>query len=221
MFDSLCKTLDYRLERCANHGLRFDSLRSSLEERRRNLPGEVLWDGVVAGFHFELQADVEEVQGLRARAEWFDTLNAYRSSFFHNGWRHGSGHFDADDLRAASKAPSMNALLVPDRSSLRSRSKPHEWTYNDGRTVDSVAETVRAGLDKLLRAIFEGPWRTPEPASWSAFAIRAPKRDRRACCASRRRDADGALHPGVHDRGARPAVPGVQRVLPGRPRAGR
>lgn len=208
VFDSLCKTL----ERCAYHGLRFDSLRSSLEERRRNLPGEVLWDGVVAGLHFELQAmsgaarvaideiiyiiarrhrvdprqasqepwaascliprrrrldrrtDVEEVRELRARAEWFDTLNAYRNSFFHNGWRHGGGHFDADDLRAASKAPSMNALLVPDRSSLRSRSKPHEWTYKDGRTVDDVAKAVRDGLDQSLRAIFEGPWRTPEPS---------------------------------------------------------
>jgi hypothetical protein len=208
LFDSLCKTV----ERCAYHGLRFDSLRSALEERRRNLPGEVLWDGVVAGLHFELQAmsgaarvaldeliyviarrhrvdprrasqepwaassliprrcrldrhtNVEEVRELRKRADWFDTLNAYRNSFFHNGWRHGGGHFDADDTRAASKTPSMNALLVPDRSSLRSRSKPHEWTYDEGRTVDSMAETIRNGLDQALRAIFEGPWRTPEPA---------------------------------------------------------
>jgi hypothetical protein len=52
--------------------------------------------------------DVPEIRRLRERASWFATLNAYRNSAFHHGWRHGAGHFSADDLRQAAKNAATN-----------------------------------------------------------------------------------------------------------------
>lgn len=106
---------------------------------------------------------VPEVSILRASASWFGRLNAYRNSFFHHGWRHGAGHFDAEDSRAATVDPAANALLIPDFDSLAGRAKPHEWTYHRSDTLDQIMKDLHEGLDAVLRGLCEGPWTTPEP----------------------------------------------------------
>lgn len=104
-----------------------------------------------------------EVSIFRARSPWFDALNRYRNSSFHHGVRHGHGHYDPKDTRAASRAPSMNALFAPDCASLKPRSKPHEWTWNDATTIDDVAGDAWKGLTEFLRELAEKRWNTKEP----------------------------------------------------------
>ena len=97
------------------------------------------------------------------RLAWFQLLNAYRNSFFDHDWRHGSGHFAADDARQAATEPAANALIVPDRSSLGRRSKPHEWTYKDGTATDDVMRLASEGLDGLVKDLCEQAWSVREP----------------------------------------------------------
>jgi hypothetical protein len=108
--------------------------------------------------------DRPEVAQLRARAAWFGTLNAYRNSFFHHGWRHGAGHFSPEEAHTAVRSPAANGLLLPDETSLKGRSKPHEWTWTTGRTVPAVAHDVYTGLDGLLEDLCHGQWATELPA---------------------------------------------------------
>lgn len=219
---AIVRSLTKTFSRSEYHFLRFSDLRQALDERRADLPGEVLFDELVDCIHFELQGfcgavrtavdeiiylvarrhavppsrarrvpweasdlisgvlkkgsrgDVPEVQLLRARAGWFATLNAYRNSFVHSGWQHGGGHFGQGDRRAAASVPAMNALLVPDEASLKSRKKPFEWTWNDGTTVDSVAERVHQGFDELLHELCAREWDTPVPSPGTAPANRHP-----------------------------------------------
>lgn len=111
------------------------------------------------------ECQVPEVEAIRRRSDWFDLLNAYRNSFFHHGWRHGTGHYGPEDIRTAARNPAANALLVADQSSLGGRSKPHERTYGDGTTVDDVVGLAKDGLHELLRELCEGPWSAAEPGS--------------------------------------------------------
>jgi hypothetical protein len=106
-------------------------------------------------------ADQPEVHRLRNHTAWFDLLNTYRNAFFHSGWKHGSGHFEPE--RKAAGLPAMNALLVPDRVSLAGRSRPYEWTYNDGTTVDDVCNGVYEGLLTMLGDLCAHEWGTPLP----------------------------------------------------------
>lgn len=109
------------------------------------------------------ECDVPEVRALAARAVWFDTLNAFRNTFYHHGWTHGGGHYSSDDSRLSSQAPEANGLLVPDRESLRGRSKPHEWTWTSRRTIDDVAAEIRNGLDDFLEELFR-EWKITDAA---------------------------------------------------------
>ncbi len=109
-----------------------------------------------------------EIQRLRARSTWFATLNAYRNSAHHHGWRFGGGHYDYNDRRKAAKSPAMNALLLPDVSSLVGRRKPFEWTWNSGARADSVAELVYRGLDELLFELCAVDWGMPVPPPGTA-----------------------------------------------------
>ncbi|MCC6527872.1 MAG: hypothetical protein IT373_34825 [Polyangiaceae bacterium] len=114
------------------------------------------------------ECDVEEIRVLRSMLDWFDTLNAFRNSFFHHGWRHGGGHFSAEDLRRATGFPSRNGLLVPDRESLVGRKKPFEWSWSKGTTVDDVARAARTGTEELAAELFDRIWQTPIPAPGTA-----------------------------------------------------
>jgi hypothetical protein len=107
--------------------------------------------------------DVPEVRRLRAHSSWFATLNAYRNSFFHHGWRHGSGNYGEGEEHSAARSPAANGLLLPDQESLKSRSKPHEWTWNNGQTVDAIARMVHEGLDAVVGELCEKEWGTPVP----------------------------------------------------------
>jgi len=111
---------------------------------------------------------VPEVAKLRVRKLWFETLNAYRNSFFHNGWRYGAGHYSKDDTSRAAQTPAMNGLLLPDRASLTTRSKPFEWSWSDRTHIDDVSREVRTGLDDLLRELCEADWATPTLAQGKA-----------------------------------------------------
>lgn len=115
-----------------------------------------------------VECTVPEVQAIRNLESWFDTLNAFRNTFFHHGWRHGGGHFSAEDLRASTQSPASNGLLVPDRESLRGRSKPFEWTWTNRTTVDEVALQVRQGTERLLDDILGSAWGTPIPPPGTA-----------------------------------------------------
>ena len=106
--------------------------------------------------------DVPEVHRMKANVAWFDMLNAYRNKFFHSGWLHGSGHYFRSS-RQIWDAPQRNALLVPDQSSLTSSSKPYDWTWNDGTTVDDVARRVHEGAEALVSELCELEWGTPMP----------------------------------------------------------
>ncbi len=87
------------------------------------------------------------------------SLNAYRNVFFHRGWAHGTGHFDSDGRQAA-ELPKMNALLVPDRTSLGGRSRPYDWTYNDGTTIDEVANEIHQGMISVVDELCANEWGT-------------------------------------------------------------
>lgn len=114
------------------------------------------------------ECQVKEIELVRQKSDWFDLLNAYRNSFFHHGWRHGTGHYAPDDINASAKNPAANALLVADRRSLAARSKPHERTYIDGTTVDDVLSLAKHGLHELLKELCEGPWSSAEPQPGTA-----------------------------------------------------
>ncbi|WP_437512372.1 hypothetical protein [Sorangium sp. So ce1099] len=114
------------------------------------------------------ECDVQEVRLLASKASWFGTLNAYRNSFFHHGWRHGSGHFPLDDVRPTAASPVSNGLLVPDKASLGGRSKPFEWTWTQKVTVDDVAREIRVGTEEFLTGLLESLWSTPPPPPGSA-----------------------------------------------------
>jgi hypothetical protein len=105
-----------------------------------------------------------EMNALKKHADWFDWLNAYRNSFYHHGWVSGSGHYDVQEGGVASLDPSMNALLVPDRESLKGKGKPFEWTWTEKNTVDTLARRFDDGLQSFLRAVFEGVWQVSQPA---------------------------------------------------------
>lgn len=106
--------------------------------------------------------DVPEVHRLRNRhLQWFDLLNAYRNTFFHSGWAHGSGHFD--DGRRAAESPRMNALRVPDRASLSGNSRPYDWTYNDKTTVDDIANDIFNGMVAMVDDLCSSEWGTNVP----------------------------------------------------------
>lgn len=109
------------------------------------------------------QCLVDEIKFLRTKDTFFDLLNAYRNTFFHHGWQHAFGHFDPSDGRSSAKTADTNGLLVPDMSSLVGRSKPSEWTYLEGRTIDDVYRGVNEGFDTTLKELFENYWATPEP----------------------------------------------------------
>lgn len=113
------------------------------------------------------ECDVPEIAEMRSRRDWYDTLNAYRNAFFHHGWRHGAGYFAKDDDTKASKAPSRNALILPDRTSLKGRNKPYEWTWNEGQMLDDVARSVHEDLGELINTLCSKHWGTPEPAQGS------------------------------------------------------
>lgn len=104
---------------------------------------------------------VPEVARLRAHDPWYRTLNAYRNAFYHNGWMHGSGHAEANTSGSAAGMPSRNGLLVPDQGSLVYGSKPFQWTWNDGTSVDDVVARVHGGLHDLLRELCEDDWAAP------------------------------------------------------------
>lgn len=105
--------------------------------------------------------DVEEVRLLRSRSDWFETLNAYRNSFFHHGWIHGNGHFSDEDFRGAARPPASNGLILPDRKSLLGRKKPFEWSWQERKTVDEVAATIRDGMDSLIDELTTKAWAIP------------------------------------------------------------
>lgn len=109
--------------------------------------------------------DVPEVHLLRKYADWYDWLNAYRNASFHHGWVSGTGHFSIDSTDKAASLPSMNALLLPDRDSLRGRGKPFEWTWSEGNNVDDLVRRLETGFGDLLRDMFENAWGVPTPAA--------------------------------------------------------
>lgn len=111
--------------------------------------------------------DVPEVRILRKYADWYDWLNAYRNASFHHGWVSGTGHFNVGSTDKAASFPSMNALLLPDRNSLRGRGKPFEWTWDEGNNVDDLASKFEAGFADLMRDIFENVWGKPTPGAGS------------------------------------------------------
>lgn len=104
--------------------------------------------------------DVPEVRILREQSAWFDVLNGFRNAFFHHGWAHGGGALETtgDSL---SRDPVRNGLLIPDRESLRGRGKPFEWTWTEARTIDTVVQEIREGLDGLLWRLFDDVWVMP------------------------------------------------------------
>lgn len=117
---------------------------------------------------------VPEIVRLRDAADWFKMVNAYRNSAYHHGWRHGAGHFDPGDARQAARSPAMNALLLPDQESLRAKSKPHEWTWARGLTVDGVVADVYSGFTKFFSDLCCYDWATPVPAEGTMPRERHP-----------------------------------------------
>jgi hypothetical protein len=115
----------------------------------------LLRDPIVSGSPM----DISEIHRLRGHRAWFDLLNAYRNAFFHRGWQHGSGHYDSDGRQAA-ELPRMNALLVPDRASLTTRSRPYDWTYNDKSTVDDVGTGIHQGMIAMVGDLCANEWGT-------------------------------------------------------------
>lgn len=109
--------------------------------------------------------DVPEVHRLRSHQSWFALVNAYRNAFFHAGSQHGSGHYDADAGNVV-RNPARNGLLVPDQSSLSLR--PYDWTWNNGTTVDDVANGIYDELVAVVGEICEAEWGTPLPAPGKA-----------------------------------------------------
>lgn len=118
--------------------------------------------------------DVPEVRLLREYADWYDWLNTYRNASFHHGWISGTGHFESDSTDIAASSPSMNALLLPDRDSLRGRGKPFEWTWDEGNTVDRLVQKLEGGFKNLLTAVFERAWGTSLPAPGSVPEDKRP-----------------------------------------------
>ncbi|MCE9573527.1 MAG: hypothetical protein K8W52_10250 [Deltaproteobacteria bacterium] len=161
-FDAAVSTMHYELQALAGAArLLVDQLLSLIAKSHDQRDWEavpIFRDLVVPGS----SEDKPEIHRLRSHRDWFDLLNAYRNTFFHRGWAHGSGHFDSDG-RQASEVPEMNALLVPDRASLTGRSRPYDWTYNDKTTVDDVGTGIYQGLNAMLADLCANAWTTAVP----------------------------------------------------------
>lgn len=108
---------------------------------------------------------IPEVRRMSGYKDWFQTLSTYRNAFFHHGWRHGSGHGDLVQPTSLSSSPSRNALIVPDQDSIKPRSKPFDWTWVKGMTIDDVSTIVRDGLVKLLAELCADEWGIDVPKS--------------------------------------------------------
>jgi hypothetical protein len=131
-------------------------------------------DNVITSNKAAAEYTLPEVAELRSRQEWYKTLKSYRNSFFHHGWRHGTGHFAKESKVQAAKVASRNALILPDRASLSGRSKPHEWTWNDSTMIDDVAGSIHDGLEGLLKCLCENHWATAEPTKGTVPPERHP-----------------------------------------------
>jgi hypothetical protein len=161
-FDDAATTMHYELQAMAGAArLLVDELLFIVAIRYGTAawePSAVLRKPIAPGS----SADRSEIHRLRTHLPWFDVLNAYRNTFFHSGWSHGSGHFDLDGRRAA-ESPEMNALLVPDRGSLARGNRAYDWTYNDGTTVDDIAECIHGGMIAMVDDMCAKEWATPVP----------------------------------------------------------
>lgn len=112
-------------------------------------------------------ANSAEVAVLRAHAEWFRVLNGYRNAFLHHGWRHGSGHADEASISSSAHAPERNALLLPDPESVKSHTKPFQWSWSKATRIDKVMGQLREEHLQLIGELCEGCWATPVPATGS------------------------------------------------------
>lgn len=109
----------------------------------------------------EAQFLTAAVRILRARAAWYDELNAYRNVMEHRGWQHnGFGYFEKADSAPEANSTFHNVCLLPDRDSLRAERLPHQWTYENRRWLPDLVSDVHEELNRISEEIADA-WSLP------------------------------------------------------------
>jgi hypothetical protein len=56
-------------------------------------------------------------------------------------------------------------MLVPDRASLVGKTRPHEWTYTEGRRLEDVVDAAIAGFERVIDKVCMSCWGGSVPPS--------------------------------------------------------
>ena len=95
---------------------------------------------------------------------WFEILNSYRNAFFHHGWLHGNNINYIGNNKNKFQLSRNNAFLLPDWESIKSNSKPSNWSWENGYQLFDIAKLSLDGLKDLINDLCSNYWSIPVPA---------------------------------------------------------
>jgi hypothetical protein len=110
--------------------------------------------------------NVPEVVALRTEKDWYDEMNDYRNVLHHRGWRGDTGgYYPLGSTLPEARSDEHNVMLVPDRASLVGKTRPHEWTYTEGRRLEDVVDAAIAGFERVIDKVCMSCWGGSVPPS--------------------------------------------------------
>lgn len=105
------------------------------------------------------QFNIPVVRILQEQNNWYRELNDYRNVLHHRGWHPQLGaYYPTKSNLPEACSPIHNVMLVPDRTSLKGRNRPHKWTYTDAYRLEYVVETAITGFEKLIDGVCINIW---------------------------------------------------------------
>lgn len=107
-----------------------------------------------------------EVEVIRSSyREWFEDVNEYRNALAHRGYDERLGVHATDSPHREASDPKWNLLLLPDRASVCRPKRPHEWSFAEGRRLETLVAGIHRGLVELLQELGTTLWggSIPEP----------------------------------------------------------
>jgi hypothetical protein len=102
-----------------------------------------------------------EVKYVLSHLNWYEKLNKYRNAFYHHGWNHQFGHSDTKDISSLASSEKYNGLFVPDESSVKTKSKPFQWTWNNKTHIYKLVSEIEIGFEKFITGLIRDVWLIP------------------------------------------------------------